>query len=309
MRDSSDANPWILLIHHLPPKPDYFRVRIRRRLQQLGAVAVKNAVYVLPASDQSLEDFQWLAEEIRQDGGVAIIAEARFLGGLTDADLAAQFAAQSGEAYGELVTAAREAIAGGVVKASVISGLAARLEQVAARDQFGAPERAAAEAVVGELKRQQELERVARRTEPQPARAVWVTRLNVFVDRIASAWLIRRFIDRDARFKFVPAAGYVPLPGEIRFDMFGGEYGHEGDNCTFETLVRRFELESDPGLRQIAEIVHDLDLRDEKYGRPEAAGVLALLQGITTRYASDAERIEQGRRIFDQLYSSFARSG
>jgi hypothetical protein len=91
--------------------------------------------------------------------------------------------------------------------------------------------------------------------------------------------------------------------------MFGGEYGHEGANCTFETLVQRFELDSDAALQQIAEIVHDLDLRDEKFGRVEAAGVLALLQGITTRYAADAERIEQGRRIFDQLYSSFGRSG
>jgi hypothetical protein len=99
-----------------------------------------------------------------------------------------------------------------------------------------------------------------------------VTREGVHVDRIASAWLIRRFIDLEARFKFVPSRGYVPRAGEIRFDMADAEYTHVGDDCTFQTLVRRFGLAERP-LRTIGEIVHDIDCKDELFGRPETAGV------------------------------------
>ena len=311
MHDSSvmtQPRPWILLLHQLPPKPDYFRVRVRRRLQQLGAVLVRNAVYVLPYSDQALEDLQWLAEEIRRDGGSAIVSEARFFSGITDDELIGQFNNQAATTYHGLAAAAREALtADASARVAVISRLERRLEEATANDSFGAPERGAAESALAELRKQADLEAEVSRVDARPSGAVWITRQGVFVDRIASAWLIRRFIDRDARFKFVPAMGYEPAPGELRFDMFQGEYGHEGDRCTFEVLLSRFELSSDAALQNIGEIVHDLDLRDEKYNRVEAPGLLALLQGLTARYAADAERIEHGRRFFDQLYSFFAR--
>lgn len=296
-----------MLIHHLPPKPDYFRVRIRRRLQQLGAVPVKNAVYVLPATEQGVEDFEWLAQEIRRDGGQAIVVAARLLSGLGDADLVAEFRAQSDQGYDDVVTGAREVGSDAEARAAAIVRLEQRLERVVARDQFGGERHAAARTAVEELRRQQAAESEVARIEGAPSGAVWVTRQNVFVDRIASAWLILRFIDRSARFRFAPASGYSPVPGEIRFDMFAGEYGHEGNRCTFETLLDRFGLSQDGGLRALGELVHDLDLHDEKYARPEGPGLLALLQGITARYASDAERIEQGRRLFDQLYAHFTR--
>ena len=300
---------WAVLIHRLPPKPDYFRVRVRRRLQQLGAVAVKNAVYVLPLSAESIEDFEWLAQEIRRDGGDAIVAETRFVSGITDEELIAQFSARAGAAYQDLLGAARDGLSlDAPARGQLIGKLERRLEQIVALDPFLSPDRVPAEAAVAELKKQAELEDTVSRVEAQPAASVWVTRQGVFVDRIASAWLIRRFIDREARFKFVSPMGYHPLPGELRFDMFESEYGHEGDRCTFETLLQRFDLTGDSALQQLAEIVHDLDLRDEKFGRPEAAGMLALLQGLTARYASDSERIEHGRRVFDQLYSFFARA-
>jgi hypothetical protein len=303
------AAPWLLLVHRLPPKPDYLRVKIRRRLTQIGALPVKNAVYVLPASDQAMEDFEWLAQEIRLVGGAAIVTESRFVSGITEADLVAQFNQRAAGSYEELLTEAREGLAlEQGARSALIARLERRLDAAAAQDPFGAPERNPAEAAIAELKKQSELEDGVRRVENLPAEKVWVTRQGVFVDRIASAWLIRRFIDRAARFKFVPATGYEPAPGELRFDMFEGEYSHEGDRCTFETLLHRFDLAGDDGLREIAEIVHDLDLRDEKFGRPEAPGLLVLLQGLTARYASDAERIEHGRRFFDQLYSFFARS-
>jgi len=117
------------------------------------------------------------------------------------------------------------------------------------------------------------------------------------------AWLIRRFIDPEASFKFVAGKSYRPQSGELRFDMYQGEYTHEGDRCTFETLLGRFGLGGDPALGAIAEIVHDIDLKDEKFGRPEAAGVAVVLGGLARAYAADADRIRQGAAVFDGLYA------
>lgn len=134
--------------------------------------------------------------------------------------------------------------------------------------------------------------------------ATWVTRQNVYVDRIASAWLIARFIDRGALFKFVPARGYQPAPGELRFDMFEGEYTHEGDRCTFETLLRRFALD-DAALDAIAGIVHDIDMKDDKFERDETDGVQTVLEGIARGLLDDDARLTAGRTVFDGLYEHF----
>ncbi len=133
---------------------------------------------------------------------------------------------------------------------------------------------------------------------------MWVTRAGVHVDRIASAWLIRRFIDPEARFKFVPPKGYVPAPGELRFDMFEAEFTHEGDNCTFEVLLARSGL-SDPALAAIAEIVHDIDLKDSKFSREEASGIARLVGGIAATTEDDTRRIERGSVMLDDLYQYF----
>ena len=130
----------------------------------------------------------------------------------------------------------------------------------------------------------------------------WVTRAGIKVDRMASAWLIRKFIDPGARFKFVPAKGYRPEPGEVRFDMFEAEFTHEGDGCTFETLVQRFGLRA-PGLRHLAEIVHDIDMKDGKYGRDEAAGIGQLIAGIAASHPDDEARMERGAALFDDLFT------
>jgi hypothetical protein len=132
-----------------------------------------------------------------------------------------------------------------------------------------------------------------------------VTREHVQVDRIASAWLIKRFIDRGARFKFVPSSGYRPDPGELRFDMFEGEFTHQGDRCTFEVLLAHAGL-SDPALAAIGEIVHDIDLKDDKYGRAETAGVRSLIAGIATPGTADEQRLARGAVLLDGLYDSFA---
>jgi hypothetical protein len=147
-----------------------------------------------------------------------------------------------------------------------------------------------------------------RRADLPPPGSAWVTRQDVHVDRIASAWLIRRFIDPNASFRFVPAKGYRPRSGEVRFDMFEGEFTHEGDRCTFETLLLRAGL-TDPALTAIAEIVHDIDLKDGKFGRAEAGGVAALIDGLARKPIRDAERIERGSALFDDLYASFRSRG
>src|SRR5262249_12922974 len=134
--------------------------------------------------------------------------------------------------------------------------------------------------------------------------ATWVTRQGIHIDRMASAWLIRRFIDPAARFKFVAGKGYRPERGELRFDMFEAEYTHAGDLCTFEVLLHRFSVD-DPALQPIAEIVHDIDLKDTKYERPEAAGIDRLVAGIAMAHKDDEGRLTQGSAIFDGLYEYF----
>ena len=249
------AAPWLLLIHQLPPKPDYLRVKVRRRLQRLGAVPLKSTVYVLPNSDESLEDFTWLVREIEGDGGSAMLCAATFVDGIGDEEIQA------------MLDAERAGPGGGADDA---------LDARGARDRV------------------------------EPGRT-WVTREGVHVDRIASAWLIRRFIDPAATFKFVPARGYVPAPGELRFDMFRAEYTHEGDRCTFQTLLARFGL-GDRALAAIGEIVHDIDCKDERFGRPETPGVARLVRGIVESHAADSTRLERGAALLDDLHASLRRT-
>ena len=135
---------------------------------------------------------------------------------------------------------------------------------------------------------------------------VWVTRKGIHVDRIASAWLIRRFVDPDARFKFVPAKGYKPAEKELRFDMFEAEFTHDGDLCTFEVLVSRLGID-DRALVPIAEIVHDIDLKDSKFDRPETSGIDRLIAGIAMGHRDDESRLERGSAVFDGLYEYFSR--
>ena len=255
MGDSGEANEqrgasahqWLLFIHQLPPKPDYLRVKIRRRLRKLGAIAIKQTVYALPSSEEALEDLEWLRREIEAEGGTAVIAEAEFVGGISDEELEAMLKT--------------ERATGGVEDA------AAAVHQV------------------------------------EPGRT-WVTRQNVHVDRIASAWLIRRYIDAAARFKFVTARGYRPKRGELRFDMYEAEYTHVGENCTFQTLVRQFGLR-DTALRAIGEVVHDIDCKDNQFNRPETGGISGLISGIVEAHKDDHARIERGAAVLDDLYAFF----
>jgi len=311
VRDTTSGR-WLLLFHQIPPKPDYFRVKVWRRLQRIGAVPVKNSVWVLPHSDQALEDFRWLLQEIVQGGGEGSVCRGDFVDGLSDPDIEALFRQARAADYAAIARDAKSLVR--KPPPADVARLNQRLTEVAAIDYFSAPGRRTVEPALARL------EARVRGAEPRDdpkghggrrsgrvRGRTWVTRRGVFVDRIASAWLIKRFIDPDARFKFVAPDGYVPRKGELRFDMFEAEYTHQGDRCTFETLVRRFRLR-DPALRAIGEIVHDIDCKDTKFGRREAAGVEQLLGGIARESATDTTRLRRGAIVFDNLYQSFVGS-
>ena len=320
-------NPkWLLLIHQIPPKPDYFRVKVWRRLQRLGAVPLKNSVYVLPRNDQAMEDFQWMAREIVSGKGDATVCEARFVEGLTDKQVESLFHQARNADYEAIAEDARRLTnevprsrkAAADQRARVESDLARlrkRLADIAAIDHLRAPAAATARRHIEELERMVHTPVSTRNPEPRDAgpvlknayrRRTWVTRRGIHIDRMASAWLIRRFIDHAARFKFVPPAAYRPGKREVRFDMFEAEFTHEGDLCTFEVLIKRFSLH-DPALRPIAEIVHDIDLKDARWGRQEGPGIERLIAGIAMAHRDDGRRLERGAAVFEDLYEYFRR--
>ena len=320
---SPEAARWLLLVHQLPAKPAYARVKIWRRLQALGAVTVKSSVYALPASDQAQEDFEWVLKEIVEAGGEAMICEARLVDGLSDEEVRLMFSRARDEDYAAVAADARaltEALgmapdpaARADAKSKVVR-LASAVNQIVAIDFFGANGR---QTVDGLLRR---LTAMVNESDEAPSGSeaaknfidirggvtgrTWVTRRGVYVDRIASAWLIRRFIDPQARFKFVPGKGYVPDPGELRFDMFEAEFTHEGDRCTFEVLLERAGLR-DRALTAIAEIVHDIDLKDSKFSREETSGIANLITGLSMGDKTDDQRITRGAAVFDDLYEYF----
>jgi hypothetical protein len=306
---------------NIPSSPSYVRVKIWRRLQAVGAVPLKNSVYVLPNREPCIEVFHWVAREIVELGGQASLCESRFFDGATDDDIERKFVDERNADYASLADEART-----VAKAlkskrltdaklvsieSQIEKLKRRLDEIVAIDFGHAPGREGAEGLVGELASILASRRGAAPSvevlpkTPRPEKATWVTRTGAHVDRIASAWLIRRFIDPAGKLKFVPPKGYVPESGEQRFDMYEAEFTHVGDRCTFEVLLERMGLE-DPALRAIADIVHDIDLRDEKYGREETAGVRGAITGLCASSREDLERIELGSALFNSLYAFFS---
>jgi hypothetical protein len=323
---TAEGERWLLLIHQLPAKPAYLRVKIWRRLLALGAVPVKNAVHVLPATAEAQEDFAWLRREIVEGSGEAMVCEARFVDGLSDREIRELFRQARDADYHALADEARALAAGLEAETSPeqrteaqrqLARLRTRLGQIVAIDFFGASGREVADGLLSGL--EAKLGAAAETLAP-PASAygrlegrVWVTRQGVYVDRIASAWLIRRFIDPEAEFKFVPAKGYAPRPGEVRFDMFEAEFTHQGDRCTFEVLLGEVLAEradpGDPALQVIAEIVHDIDLKDGKFGHPETDGIRTMIAALCAGCEDDAERLRRGAALLEDLYGYFRKPG
>jgi hypothetical protein len=311
---SSSAKPspeyrWLVFLYQLPSQPAYLRTKIWRRLQSLGAVPVRASAYVLPIGDDAREDLHWLVGEVVKGGGEAAVYEARLIDGLRDEEVEAQFNAARDEAYGTLIDEAQALLAGDIVSSVAVRRLRRRFEQQVAIDVFAARQRAPAERLIARIEERLACPIVAETDESEDLRGrIWVTRAHVFVDRVACAWVVKRFIDPSARFRFVTDRDYAAGPGELRFDMFEAEIGHDGDRCSMEVLIDRAGLGEDRALTAIAEIVHDIDLKDGKFGREQAAGIAHLLSSICATDRNDEQRIARSVALFNDLYDGFARN-
>lgn len=308
------APRWLLLMVSLPPSPSRHRVRVWRKLRSLAALPLKPSVYLLPVTGTTTEQLQWLAQEIRSCGGSATLVHVAAIEGHPDGELMARFREARRPAYRALVAGCRDLLArldraghGGETALEPIRARLRRLRQeldrLAAIDYFPGAEAQEAERMWEACQRRLDA-RAGHRPAPAtatPRGARWITRERPHVDRIASAWCIKRFIDPDATFGFV-REGEVP-PDAIAFDMVDAAYAHEGEDCTLETLVRRFRLR-DPRLRRIAEIVHDADLGDGKFGRAEAAGLDLAVQGLRAVSKDDAEALARGLDLLDGVYAA-----
>lgn len=310
---------WLLLALQLPAQPAYLRVKVWRRLQGVGAISYRNALYVLPASDSAIEDFEWILREVRAGGGDGAVFDSRLVNDTGDQDLRALFDAAREQDYQALAGELRAAAIGaeqrrGTAESSdstpVFARIRRRLKEIEAIDFFNANGRESVHALLRKLEMitpapTSEAAMTATNSLSHLRGRTWVTRSRVRVDRMACAWLIQRKIDPEARFKFVGERQYLPAAQELRFDMYEAEYTHDAERCTFEVLLDLIP-EKDNALQAIAEIVHDLDLKDQRYDRAEAPGVRQLLAGIIASADGDNERLQRSAVLFDDLYRSFA---
>ena len=295
---------WLLLVHSVPAEPLYLRAKVRRLLDRAGAIALKKAVYALPPLEGSREALERIANEAAAGGGHGFVAECTFLDPRTDELLIESSRSARRADYRELI--ASVAGLGGGANPESVARARRRFDAIRRIDFFDAPGRHRVESLLSRLGDGSGARRSSSDAPPglaELAGRVWATRRGVQIDRIASAWLIRRFIDPDAEFRFIDPKE-ERRQDELRFDMVGGDFTHEGDGCTFETLMRRLGS-ADPALRHVAEIVHDIDIKDGKFGRADAPGVQQVILGLVLQSADDSERLRRGFTLFDDLYASF----
>lgn len=305
---------WLVFSYSLPSKSRSSpRVTLWRRLRRIGAISVKTGVYILPATDECIEAFQWLAQEVQQAKGDALVFYVEQFEGLSDQQIIELFREVRQQDYIEIDTQAAElekkinaqpTIETSEIK-EAIAKLRKRYSEILSLDFFDCPD---AEVVAARLTRIEQFlhkpnsQNLVNITLTEYQHQLWVTRPRPFVDRLACIWLIRKFIDPHAviRYSLQPAAD------EIAFDMKEAEFGHQGNLCSFETMMLRFGL-AEPGVQAIAQIVHELDLRDGQYTSPEASGVEAIIKGWLLASFSDTELESLGIKLFEGLYLALAK--
>jgi hypothetical protein len=308
---------WVVFSYSLPSKSHSSpRVALWRRLRRLGAIAPAGSVYVLPARDECVEAFQWLTQEVQQAQGEALMMHVERFEGLTDSELIELFRQARAQDYAEIdarATALEQRLGTPIHPEEqprlqdTLLKLRRRHADVARVDFFDAPEGALLTSRLARIA--QALvpsETAAARAAPASLAAYrnrrWVTRPRPHVDRLACIWLIRRFIDPTAVVRYAT----TPAPDEVAFDMRDGAFRHQGTLCTFETMLSAFGLH-DPGLEAMAEIVHEIDLRDGRYARPETAGIDAILKGWLLARFADPDLEAHGVALFEGLYSTLGR--
>src|SRR5687767_10190285 len=313
---------WLTLLTTLPPTPTRHRVGVWRKLQRMGAVRLRGSAWLLPESAETTELFQWLVQEIESFRGEATLLHVDRIENMTVEQVIALFHKARTAEYDTVVRGCREILAhidrsrtshGGAVATlrAKLDGLRRELDRVQAIDYLKAPAgpRALAlwETTAKRLRATEAPPRPAagrRRGSLPPRGSTWVTRPRPHIDRVASAWLVKRFCDPDATFAFADAADAARKG--VPFDVLGAEFGHQGEACTFETLVKRFAIK-DRRVKVIAEIVHEADLHDGKFTRTEATGLDLAIKGLAEATPDDHELLERGGRLFDGVYTVLKR--
>ena len=319
----TSSRTWLLFVHQLPPTPSNLRVQTWRRLQQVGAIPRKQSVYVLPDTPSTREDFEWLATEVKAAGGDAEVFVATTPDNWASDALVEEFRRVRQDAYATLADELERALlrVGGSKRRGKRAPSVNRLRDVFRQrlaaleriDFFGSAGRDRALQLLAEFESRSDARRrtpgdsVAPRTassrEDYQGR-LWVTRPRPGVDRMASAWLIRRFIDPQARFAF--AADRTAVRGNgVPYDMSGVEFSHHAGHCTFETLCVVFGI-NDEAVKRMSEIVHDLDLKDSRFSPAEAPTVEAMIEGLQLANSDDERLLSEGMTLFESLYRSFA---
>jgi hypothetical protein len=315
---------WLFLVSQVRTSNSRERVKVWRLTKKVGALLYRNSVYVLPYSKERMEDFQWLCQEIKDSKGDASTFISESNNTAENNALIRLFQESRTSDYTTLINAAHTMIAR-IQQAQGLStspkqikkidkGYKSMLEafQEAQRlDFFNNSLSKEAKHALDDVRSQFSALRPATGSESELSihvtrefqKKVWTTREHIHIDRVCSSWLIRRFIDPKAKFVFTSE---TKLPkNAIPFDAPGGEFGHHGDHCTFETLLRSFQLK-DKALGEIAEIVHDIDLKDQKFKRPEASGIDAIIRSLSDSLQDDHKTVEIGSVILDALYERFS---
>ncbi|MBI2205584.1 MAG: chromate resistance protein [Candidatus Rokubacteria bacterium] len=315
---------WLALLINLPTRPTRHRVAAWRKLKRIGAVKLKGAAWILPDLPQTCERFQWLVGEIQSAGGEAVLLRVERVETMTEAEITALFhrdrapeyeavmrEIRAAAAQGDRAAAGRRAAPAALVRR--LEALAREVDRLEAIDYLASPlgrrVRAQLEAATKRIRSLTDRSGGERRAQARglpPSGSTWVTRPRPHIDRIASAWLIKRFIDAEARFAFADPVDAAKKG--VPFDMPGVAFSHQGDDCTFETLMKRAGLR-DRRLATIAEIVHEADLADGKFSRAETPGIDLAVRGLVATLGDDTELLERGMAVFDALYAALARRG
>jgi hypothetical protein len=311
---ASHVARWLILVQQLPTRPSNLRVHVWRRLQQVGAVSLRNSIYVLPNTTEAREDFDWIRAEIAGRGGQVSLLVANAVDGYTDDELEGAFRDARTADYDKLI--AHAASLSKDITAKTLRQRRAPLQRelVKARERFltlrgidffGSPRAADAQSALerleGALVQSPAAQQKGSALDVRQFRGrVWLTRPRPGIDRMSSAWLIRRFVSPEATFRFGPLASAREA---IPFDMPDVEFGHHGSDCTYETLMRRFGIE-DPAAVHIGQMVHDLDLKETRFDHRDTATIGRLVEGLRERGTEDARLLEDGITLMDALYCS-----
>jgi hypothetical protein len=302
-----DQIPWLLLLYSLPAHRNTQRVAVWRRFKKIGALQLTTSTYLLPDQPGHYEHFQWLTKLIRDSGGEATLVRVREIEGMPNEKLVGLFNEARDREYAAIGKAlanfARERKTR--PQTEELTKLTRQFRELRAIDFFNSQRGQEIEIQLQKLERKTAAKGAPPKIQAKDYRGrTWLTRPHPQIDRVGSAWLIRRFIDPEARFVF---ASKVPAHSKaVSFDMMDAEFSHVGDGCTFETLTNRFAIR-DKAVRKIGEMIHDADLEDEKFQRPEGIGIDRVLKGWAKEELPDDEILRRGFECFDALYAFLQR--